>query len=173
LKEFLKEIEAKVKEAGEAAEDAEGDYKTAMGMKPDIEGLMEQINKHVANATEIFGKAETTYDEAKQYKNTNIQTEAFKITEFLYNKIKGIEASLTKKEAEKQKIFDDIIDDFGFAMNDVEDADNHYAQTMNYAKEVEEMLEAYEDEADEAAEEAADKCDEAEKKLEGIKNEAE
>jgi TATA-binding protein-associated factor Taf7 len=148
------------------------------GMKPDIEGLMEQINKYVESVCEARQKAGEVYEDAKMYQLTDIQIEAFKATEFLYKKIEGIEASLIEKEAVKQKIIDEMMDDYGFAMNDAEDADEHKELALDYVKEIEQMIEELEDDEtddeanDEAADDAADECEEAEDELEGIKNEA-
>jgi TATA-binding protein-associated factor Taf7 len=144
------------------------------GMKPDIEGLMEQINKYVESVCEARQKAGEVYEDAKMYQLTDIQIEAFKATEFLYKKIEGIEASLIEKEAVKQKIIDEMMDDYGFAMNDAEDADEHKELALDYVKEIEQMIEELEDDEtddeanDEAADDAADECEEAEKELEEI-----
>lgn len=94
LKEFLEAIEGKAKEAGDMADDAQEAYDKAMGMKPDFNGLMEQINKLVDDVEMHKNKTWTAYDDAKQYQNTEIQLEALNEAKEAYENVEGILNSL-------------------------------------------------------------------------------
>jgi hypothetical protein len=67
LNSFLSDIQDKAKEAGDRAADAQSSYDTGYGIKPDLQGIMDQINALVDNVEEAKGKAKTAWEDAKQY----------------------------------------------------------------------------------------------------------